>query len=98
MTRIAIHGAAGRMGQRLVALVAADDELTLAAAIDAPDHPRIGEDAGMIAGAGQLGVPLSGTLDAEVDLVIDSPCPRRPKRSPKSAGSGRSRSWWLRPA
>ena len=63
------------MGQRLVALVAADDELTLVAAVDAPDHPRIGEDAGMIAGAGQLGVPLSGTLDADVDLVIDFSLP-----------------------
>jgi len=63
------------MGQRLVALVAADDELTLAAAVDALDHPRIGEDAGTIAGAGELGVPLSGTLDADVDVVIDFSLP-----------------------
>ncbi len=75
MPRIAIHGAAGRMGQRLVALAAADPELTLAAAIDAPQHPRLGEDAGTLAGVKPLGVPLSGTLDAPVDVVIDFSVP-----------------------
>ncbi len=63
------------MGQRLVALVAADDELALAAAVDSPDHPRIGEDAGTIAGAGATGVPLSGALDADADVLIDFSLP-----------------------
>lgn len=75
MPRIAIHGAAGRMGQRLVALAAADPELTLAAAIDSPQHPRLGEDAGTLAGVKPLGVHLSGTLDAPVDVVIDFSVP-----------------------
>jgi len=44
-TRIAIHGAAGRMGQRLVALGAADPELAVAAALESAGHPRLGEDA-----------------------------------------------------
>jgi 4-hydroxy-tetrahydrodipicolinate reductase len=69
--RIAIHGAAGRMGQRLVALTAADPELVLTAAIDAPDHPRFGEDAGLVAGVAALGVPLSAALDAAVDVLVD---------------------------
>jgi len=69
--RIAIHGAAGRMGQRLVALAAADDELCLVAAVESANHPRLGEDAGMVAGAGQLGLPLSAKLDADADVVID---------------------------
>jgi 4-hydroxy-tetrahydrodipicolinate reductase len=73
--QIAIHGAAGRMGQRLVALVAADKELSLAAAIDAPQHPRLGEDAGVIAGVKALGVPLAASLDAGVDVVIDFSVP-----------------------
>ena len=67
--RIAIHGAAGRMGQRLVALAAADPELSVAAAIDAPGHPRLGEDAGVIAGVKAIGVPLADRLDAAVDVV-----------------------------
>ncbi len=72
---IAIHGAAGRMGQRLVALVAADRELALAAAIDAPGHPRLGEDAGLVAGVGALDVPVSACLDVPVDVVIDFSMP-----------------------
>ncbi len=74
-TRIAIHGAAGRMGQRLVALAAADPELALAAALESAEHPRVGEDAGVLAGAGALGVPLTPGLDAEVDVVVDFSVP-----------------------
>ena len=75
-TRVAIHGAAGRMGQRLVALAAEDPELELAAAVDWAEHPRIGEDAGLVAGAGELGIRLSGSFDVEVDAVIDFSVPR----------------------
>jgi len=73
--RIAIHGAAGRMGQRLVALASADSELSVVAAIDSPQHPRLGEDAGAIAGSKALGVPLAASLDAPVDAVIDFSVP-----------------------
>jgi len=73
--RIAIHGAAGRMGQRLIALGAKDAQLTLAGAIDAPQHPRLGEDAGLIAGIGAVGVPLSADLPAGVEAVIDFSVP-----------------------
>jgi len=73
--RIAIHGAAGRMGQRLVALGAADPELAVVAALEAHGHPRLGEDAGTIAGRGPLGVTLSKSLEAEADVVIDFSLP-----------------------
>jgi len=73
--RIAIHGAAGRMGQRLVALGAADDDLAVVAAIESADHPRLGEDAGVVAAASELGVPISETLDVDVDAVIDFSIP-----------------------
>ncbi len=69
--RVAIFGAAGRMGQRLVALTAADDELVLGAAVDAPGCPELGNDAGEIAGCGRLGVPVSSSLDDAVDVVVD---------------------------
>ncbi len=74
-TKIAIHGASGRMGQRLVALAFADPELEIAAALEAPHHPRQGQDAGTIAGVGEIGVPLRATLDATVDVVIDFSVP-----------------------
>lgn len=73
--QIAIHGAAGRMGQRLVALASADRELQVVAAVDAPNNPRIGQDAGLLAGVGELRVPLSGELAAPVDVVIDFSVP-----------------------
>ena len=73
--RIAIHGAAGRMGRRLVALGAADEELTVAAAIESPDHPQLGQDAGQIAGVGSLGVLLGAELEGEIDAVIDFSLP-----------------------
>ena len=73
--RIAINGAGGRMGRRLVALGAADGALAVAAAIDSDKHPRLGDDAGVIAGVEPLGVPLSATLEADVDAVVDFSLP-----------------------
>jgi 4-hydroxy-tetrahydrodipicolinate reductase len=73
--QIAIHGAAGRMGQCLVALASADRDLKLVAAIDAPHNPRIGQDAGLLAGVGELGVPLTDRLTTAVDVVIDFSSP-----------------------
>jgi 4-hydroxy-tetrahydrodipicolinate reductase len=73
--RIAIHGAAGRMGRRLVALAAADPHLTITAALESPAYPLLGQDAGAIAGAGPLGVPLSSAIASPVDVVIDFSVP-----------------------
>ena len=73
--RIAINGAAGRMGQRLIALASADPQLALAAALESSSHPKLGTDAGLIAGVGNLGVPLSDGLDGKVDVVIDFSTP-----------------------
>lgn len=73
--RIAIHGAAGRMGQRLVALASADRELCVAAALEHAAHPQLGSDAGTLAGVGTLDAPLAATLAAPVDVVIDFSVP-----------------------
>ncbi|MCA9247138.1 MAG: 4-hydroxy-tetrahydrodipicolinate reductase [Planctomycetales bacterium] len=69
--RLAIHGAAGRMGQRLVALGHADPEIRIAAALDNARHPSLGADAGTIAGVGDIGLTIRSALDVEVDAVID---------------------------
>lgn len=73
--RIAISGAAGRMGQRLVALGAKDDSLEVVAAIDSASNPRLGQDAGLTAGVDELGIPISSTLDRETDVVVDFSVP-----------------------
>lgn len=69
--KLAIHGAAGRMGQRLVALGSADSDLKLVAALDHAAHPKLGSDAGLLAGVGELGVPLTAELAEKPDVVID---------------------------
>ena len=73
--RTAIHGAAGRMGQRLIALGTADSDFSIVAAVDSPQHPRLGEDAGTVAGIKPLGVPISAHLEVPVDVVIDFSVP-----------------------
>lgn len=74
-TRVAIHGAAGRMGRRLVALGHADRDLQIAAALENAAHPELGKDAGALAGIGDIGVPLSAKLTGDVDAVIDFSVP-----------------------
>jgi 4-hydroxy-tetrahydrodipicolinate reductase len=63
------------MGTRLIQLIQADAGLRLAAALDRPDHPRIGADAGLLAGVGELGVPVSSRHDQPVDVMIDFSLP-----------------------
>src|SRR5262245_455304 len=73
--QLAIHGAAGRMGQRLVALASADKELKVVAALESAKHPRLGQDAGVVAGVGESGVKLESSLAVPVDVVIDFSVP-----------------------
>src|SRR6266404_1132586 len=49
-TSIAVHGACGRMGQRIVQLAHEDSGVHLAAAIDSPAHPQQGKDIGELCG------------------------------------------------
>ena len=70
---LGLNGASGRMGLRLVHLIAGDPHASLAWAIERPGHPRLGDDAGALAGLDPMGVKLS-TLDGltgEVDAMID---------------------------
>ena len=73
--RLVVHGAAGRMGRRVVAAAAADDRIDVVAAIDAAGSPYQGDDAGVLAGLGHLGVPVSTDWDGEVDVIIDFSLP-----------------------
>ena len=74
--RIAVNGAAGRMGRRIVALVHADSDLEVAVALDSAEHPDFGQDAGELAGIGRIGVPLLAELAEAVDVVIDFSTPQ----------------------
>jgi 4-hydroxy-tetrahydrodipicolinate reductase len=73
MTRIAILGAGGRMGKALVRCSDQFSGIKIAAAIEQPGHPSLGQDAGLAAGAGALGILISDQwqLAAAADVWID---------------------------
>ncbi len=74
MRKIAVTGAAGRMGRNLIEAVRQAEAAELSAAIDRPDSSLIGADAGELAGLGRIGVPLVGDLGSVVesfDVLID---------------------------
>lgn len=72
--RVAVVGAAGRMGRNLIQAVCNTDGLELSAASERPGSSLVGADAGELAGVGSLDVPISQGLSGVVgdfDLVID---------------------------
>jgi 4-hydroxy-tetrahydrodipicolinate reductase len=75
MIKLAITGAAGRMGMRLVALTKQDKDLDLLAAIERPDSPNQGRDAGEIAGIGSIGLPITFDLKPTPNVLIDFTSP-----------------------
>ncbi|RCS49237.1 4-hydroxy-tetrahydrodipicolinate reductase [Bremerella cremea] len=74
-TKVAINGAAGRMGQRLVALGCQDKSLELVACFEYSGHPKFGQDAGNVAGVGELGLYLVDHTDESYDAIIDFSVP-----------------------
>lgn len=73
--RIAVIGAAGRMGRAIVRLAAADPAFQVVAAVGLAGDATLGEDAGALAGVGSLGVPVRESCDLPVDLAIDFSSP-----------------------
>ena len=74
MLRVAVVGAAGRMGKTLIEAVRAVPALQLTAAIDRPESTLIGADVGELAGVGRIGVNLVGDLSSvldDFDVLID---------------------------
>jgi len=88
--RIAVTGAAGRMGKTLIEAIAQAEGCELAAALERPGSSLIGVDAGELAGLGKNGVKVSGDL-AEVadhfDLLIDFSVPAATLANAKFCGA-----------
>lgn len=64
--RIAVAGAAGRMGRRLCALTVESDRATLAAALEGPGHAMLGE-----AAAPGSEVVITEAFEGGADVLID---------------------------
>jgi 4-hydroxy-tetrahydrodipicolinate reductase len=75
--RIAVVGAAGKMGRALVRAVADTEGAALAAAVERPDSPALGQDAAALAGLPSAGVAVKAALPArgEADVWIDFSAP-----------------------
>lgn len=77
--RIAVTGAAGRMGRELVRAVAATSGATLCGAIELPGSAALGHDAGTLAGIGPLGVAVTDDALAVLvgaDALLDFTIPK----------------------
>ncbi len=69
---LTILGAAGRMGRMLVAAATRTPGLRVVAAVEQNGNPEIGNDAGLLAGVGALGVPVTDAASAPpADIVVD---------------------------
>jgi 4-hydroxy-tetrahydrodipicolinate reductase len=76
--RLLVTGAAGRMGRMLVKTIAETPDVVLAAALERESAATLGADAGVLAGVGPLGVPITSdplTAILNVDGVIDFSSP-----------------------
>ncbi|MGE5513964.1 MAG: 4-hydroxy-tetrahydrodipicolinate reductase [Bacteroidota bacterium] len=76
--KLAVMGAAGRMGRELIRAIQAVEGCTLAGAVAKPGSRVLGEDAGILAGLGKIGVPVSDDaleVVAKVDGILDFTTP-----------------------
>mgnify|MGYP002519457831 CR=1 FL=1 len=68
MIKVAVTGAAGRMGSGIIRKITEQDDMEVVAAIEMPNTPLAGVDAGEKAGIGNIGVPIVGSEDLEKAL------------------------------
>ncbi len=79
MIKIAVCGAAGRMGGRIIAAIKEAEGAELSGALERPGHSMLGMDAGMVAGVGSNHVKISDDINAVVqgcDVLIDFTTPK----------------------
>ena len=77
--KLAVTGAAGRMGKMLIEAIAAAEGVELTAAVVRAGSSLVGADAGELAGIGKNGVSISDDLHAvveEFDVLIDFTLPK----------------------
>ena len=76
--KIGVVGAAGRMGRMLVRQAGESPDCAVAGATERPGSEAIGQDAGILAGIGEIGVAVgedAAAMIAGVDAVIDFTAP-----------------------
>ena len=78
MIKVAVTGAAGRMGSGIIKKISELDDMEVVAAIEMPNTPLAGIDAGQKAGIDDIGVKITGSQDlrktlesSEADVLVD---------------------------
>ena len=75
MIKLAVTGAAGRMGRRIITLAQESGEFEIVAAMEYDQSPQLGQDAGVLAGIGELGVAITTEPQVKPDVIIDFSLP-----------------------
>ncbi|GIW42900.1 MAG: 4-hydroxy-tetrahydrodipicolinate reductase [Candidatus Binatia bacterium] len=85
---IVICGAAGRMGREILRLLPEHPEFALKGAVERPNHPLLGQDAGSVAGISPLGVRIHHDLESFMGanvVVVDFSSPEASLQHLRSA-------------
>ena len=75
MTRVAIIGAAGRMGRELCRAALETDGIELVGGTEGPGSPSLGADLGELCGAGKIGVALTEDPPDDAEVLIEFTTP-----------------------
>ncbi len=79
--KLAVIGAGGRVGRRIIALTTELSHFDIVAAIDRSDHPDFGKDAGTQAGTNAIGVSVSDSWPKACDVAIDFSLPEAAEKT-----------------
>ncbi|MGC9516753.1 MAG: 4-hydroxy-tetrahydrodipicolinate reductase [Methanomicrobiales archaeon] len=78
MIKVAVTGACGRMGSKIIKTILNQEDMEVVAAIEAPNTNLEGKDVGELIGVGTINVPVSGAEklsqvlnDKKVDVLVD---------------------------
>jgi 4-hydroxy-tetrahydrodipicolinate reductase len=78
MVRIAVAGAAGRMGGMIIRAIAANEQAGLTGAFEAPGNPAVGQAVSAVTGLPDVNVVISDSVEqtlADSDVLIDFTAP-----------------------
>ena len=75
MTRIAVVGAAGRMGREVVRAAIEDERFELVGGVVEPGAPEIGSDLGELCGAATMGVAVADVPPGDAEALIEFTTP-----------------------
>jgi 4-hydroxy-tetrahydrodipicolinate reductase len=78
MIKAIVAGSAGRMGKRIIHMISQSPEFSLGAALERQGHPSVKEDAGLVAGVGEMGIHIFDSIEKALGLgevLIDFTAP-----------------------